>query len=129
MILFIKNSYANSQFNENGKYNCKNIEAYLMNENFTKKLQVIGVDSYPLEFDFSKNAISNPYGPSGFKKSTNYFGNWKKFEGYDMFTVESSDPKSPLNWDMVLIGAKNNPITARKVKQGYRTFKYQCSPY
>ena len=100
-----------------------------MNENFTKKLQVIGVDSFPLEFDFSKNAISNTYGPSGFKKSINYWGKWKKFEGYDMFTVESSDPKSPLNWDMILIGAKNNPITARKVKQGYRTFKYQCSTY
>ena len=57
------------------------------------------------------------------------FAKVSQFEGYDMFTVESSDPKSPLNWDMILIGAKNNPITARKVKQGYRTFKYQCSTY
>ncbi len=126
LFFFVETSFAGSNFLKNGQYICQNTESYLVDSTFTKKLQVIANDTGNTSLEIGNESISLSYGPAGFKQTTNYWGEWKSIKDYDMFLVNSSNPKSPLNWDMMLIAFKNSPIIARRVDKGFRAFQYQC---
>ena len=117
---------AGTSFINDGQYQCINIGGYKLDEQFKEILEPVATDSYPTLMNFSDNAISVVYGPSGFQSTTNYWGAWEvNGTGMDMFRVSSAEPSDEFNWDFMLIHRANAPITARKVSDGFRTFTYE----
>lgn len=127
LIMYTTVAQAGSEYISTGQYNCSNYDAADVNEQM-QEIAKTGRDTYPSLMNFGKNSVSVTYGPSGFQSTTNYWGTWKKEEPLEFFVVSSSEPQSPLNWNLMVVIGKNKPVTYRRTKNGFRGFAYNCVP-